>query len=217
MDKKTTEPSGPGESRTAQLTGWSKVFGFPKAPHSYGKYVAKASPNKKWSVVFEPGIEYAMMRFQHEFRLVDPHKKVIEAFCGLASPVQRAWWSPDSKIVGVPVDDPNGGLLLYDVKRRRYSLIPFNPYQETATMTSTSVRIGVDRREFEAVFGTEFRPPRDLTFRFTTLRWFAVPETGALKLIEAYRSAPKPKWLPPPSKEMRAYAKAHGIQLLNIK
>ena len=202
-------PPNPSPTR-----GWAKVFGFPKDPRSYGEYVKRPSPNKRLLLVFEPGDEYAMMRYQHEFRLVDAKKALIQVFQGLVSPMQCAWWSPDSRIVAVSVDDPNGGLLLYNVKRRRYSLVHFNSYQEKAHITSTSVKIAVDQSEFEAIFGKEFRPPRDVSFRFAALRWFPAPEVGAWKLGAAFRCAPKAKWQPPPSKAMRAYAKEHGIELL---
>jgi hypothetical protein len=199
------------------LRGWSRIFGFAKDPRSYGQYVTSPSPDGRFMLVFEPGIEFAMMRCQHAFRLVDSNRTVVQAFQGLVSPMQRAWWSPDSRIVAVPIDDRKGGLLLFDVTRQRYSLIPFSSYQETAVVTSTGVRTSVDRSQFEAIFGKEFRPPRDVLFRFAALRWFAAPETGAWKLSSAFRSAPQARWQPPPSKEMRAYAKKHGIGLLRAR
>lgn len=191
------------------------MFGFPKDPCPYGEYVKHTSPDGKYILVFEPGLEYSMMRYQHQFRLVTSAKNLVQAFRGLASQMQRAWWSPDSRVVAIPVDDRNGGLLLYEIKRNRYSLVRFDPYQETVRVSSAGVRIGVERREFEAVFGKEFPPPPELFLRFAALRWFAVPETGLWKLREAFRSAPRVRWSP--SKEMRAYAKTQGIELLNTK
>ena len=38
-------------------------------------------------MVFEPGIEYSMMRYRHEFPLVDSHKTLVQAFSGLDVPV----------------------------------------------------------------------------------------------------------------------------------
>jgi hypothetical protein len=168
-------------------------------------------------VVFEPGIEFAMNWYHHQFRLVDSSKAVVQAFQGLVSPLQLAWWSPDSRIAAVPITNHNDGLLLLDVKRRRYSLILFNAHQTTAAVTSRGVRVSVDRGQFEAIFGKRFPPPRDVFFQFASLRWFAAPESGAWKLGSALRTAPQPRWEPPPSKEMRAYAKELGISLPRAK
>lgn len=193
---------------------WRKVFGFPSDLPSFGKYVAFISPSKKLKLVFEPGIECAMMRYQFQFRLVDSRLSVLQSFGGLVSPMQHAWWSRDSRLVAIAVEGPNGGLLVYEVKGQRYSLLRFNAYQETAMVTSRSVRIGVDRQEFEAVFGTEFQPPRDTRFPLSSLTWFPAPEKGAWKLNVAFRRAPRAKWEPAPSKAMREYAKKNGITLL---
>lgn len=217
MCRQKNQHDSPRQPKPSLDRGWAKIFGIPMDPRSYGAYVKRPSPNKEFLVVFEPGVEYAMMRYQHEFRLLDSSKILVQAFHGLASPIQNAWWSPDSRIVAVPIDDPKGGLLLFDVKRQRYSLNHFNSYQETTKVTCTSVRIGVERREFEAVFGKEFRPPSDVSFRFATLRWVTAPETGDWKLGTAFRSAPKARWQLPPSKAMKAYAKEHGIKLLIAK
>jgi hypothetical protein len=200
-------------ARPAPLRGWAKVFGFPKHPQSFGAYVRCASPDGKHALAFEPGLEYSMMRYQHQFRLVDPSKNVVQAFAGLFSAVQLAWWSPDSRIVAVPVDDQYGGLLLYDVRRKLYSLARFSPYEETVTVSSAGLRIAADRREFEAAFGTEFPPPPEIAIQFKALRWFPPPGKGPWKLREAFRSAPKAKWTP--SREMKAYARRNGIELLN--
>ena len=214
--KKNTEnradPAGP-----PRLRGWAKVFGFPKHPQSFGKYVKLTSPDSVLAVVFEPGVECSMMRYSHEFRLVNRDREIVQEFKGMSSPVQEAWWAPDSRVVGVPISDPVCGLLLYDAARRRYSMARFSPYEERVKVTSSSIRIGVDLQEFKAVFGDGFKPPRECSVRFSALRWSAVPEKGAWKLYTALRSAPKLKWQPPPSKEMIAYAREQGIELIGVK
>jgi len=217
MSKQKIQKEAPRLPKASHARGWAKIFGFPRDPRSYGKYVKRPSPNSKNMVVFEPGIEYAMMRYRHEFRLVDSSKTLVQAFHGLASPMQNAWWSPDSRVVAIPIDEPLEGLLLFNVNLQQYSLLLFSAYQQNAEVTSTGVRISVDRSQFIAVFGNEFQPPHDVSILFANLRWFAAPETGAWKLGAAFRSAPKVRWQPPPSKEMRAYAKKHGIKLLRVK
>ena len=190
---------------------WAKIFGF-KNPASYGVYVKKASPDKKHLMVFEPGEEVSMMRYLHQFRLIDPKGTVTEAFKGLAGPMQCAWWTRDSRIVAVPVSDRLDGLLLFHVKKRRYSVVQFNSYQQKPKLTSRGVWICVVLREFRAWFGDQFRTPDDLYIPFTSLHWF--PATEKWDLNPAIRRAPRLRWQPPPSTELKRYAKKNGITLL---
>jgi hypothetical protein len=201
--------AGAPSTKPAPARGWAKVFGFPKDPRSYGEYVKRASPDGRYRLVFEPGLEYAMMRYAHQFRLVDAGKELVEEFRGLTSPAQMAWWSPDSRVVAIPVS----GLLLYAVQRRRYALVPFDIFQNDVALGVAGIRLSVNRQQFAATFGEEFEPPRPVSLRFAALRWFPVPERGPWKLGAALRSAPKLRWLPPPSTSLRASAKAHGIIL----
>jgi hypothetical protein len=149
------------------------------------------------------------MRYAYQFRLVDAHRAVVEEFRGLTAQEQRAWWTPDSRIVAIPAD----GLLLYELHRRRYSVVPFDIFQNELEMGVAGIRVSVSRKEFVAWFGDKFQPPRPVSFRFASLHWFPAPATGKWKLGPALRSAPRLRWLPPPSKELRAYAKAQGITL----
>ncbi len=214
MPRESSPRRAPRPLKATADERWAKVFGFPADARSHGRYATFRAPSRGLVLAFEPGDEYAMMRYQHQFRLVDSKRSVLQAFAGLVSPIQFAWWSPESRIVGIAVEDPFGGLLLYDVVKRRYSLVRFDSYNETAKVTATSVRIGVDADEFRAVFGDEFKPPRSTSFRLSSLTWFAVPEKGPWKLRTAFRKAPKAKWEPPPSKALRDYAKKLGITLL---
>ena len=154
---------------------WERIFGFKAAPGSLGKYVSKPSPDLKFRLVFEPGDEVSMMRYVYQFRLIDAKDTVVQAFKGLASPVQTAWWTPDSRIVAVPLLEKSDCLLLFNVKNREHAVIHFSVYQSDAAFTSRSVRIGVNLREFKATFGDDFEPPGDTVFPFASLDWRPAP------------------------------------------
>jgi hypothetical protein len=213
VSKKDAKPEAPESPKAPALRGWAKVFGFPKDPSSYGKYWKRPSPDRAFTLVFEPGIEYAMMRYAHQFRLVDSSKRVVQAFHGLMSPMQLACWSPDSRIVAISISDPEEGLLLLDVRRQKFSLICYNVYQQIPSVTSAGVRIRMDRDQFIAIFEDVIPVPGDVSIRFAALRWLAAPKAGPWKLDAALRAAPNAYWQPPRTKALRAYAKEHGIIL----
>jgi len=194
-----------------QAFNWKKIFGAKPDPRSYGVYVKKASPDRKHLMVFDPGDEVSMMRYLFQFRLIDAKGTVAEAFEGLYSPMQGAWWSGDSRVAAVPVSDDIDCLLLLHLPKRRYSVVPFNSYQMRARVTSRGVWVCVDLQEFRAWFGREFRPPDDTYLPFASLRWFPVQEKWDLNA--AIRSAPRIRWTPPPSRELKAYARKNGITL----
>ena len=196
---------------------WKKIFGVGRDPRSYGEYVKKAAPDRRHMMVFDPGLEVRMMCCEHGFRLIDARAAVTETFQGLASPMQEAWWSPNSRIVAVPVLERTDCLLLFDLSRRRYSVILFSSYQQKAKVTCRGVRIGVDPGQFREVFGEGFRPPDDTVFPFSSLRWMDAPDKTPWNLGPALRGAPRALWRPPPSREMRAYARKQGISLCGIR
>jgi hypothetical protein len=158
--------------------------------------------------VFGPGVEYAMLRYAYPFRLEDARGALLEAFRGLTSPCPRAAWSPDSRIVAVAVD---GGLLLFDVRARRYAAVRFAAYQQTVRLTREAVRVAVHAGQFRAVFGGRFRPPRASVLPFVGLRWRGAPRTW--QPASMLHGAPAPRWEPPPSPALRAYARARRIKL----
>ncbi len=191
---------------------WANIFGFEKDPRSYGKYVKKPSPDRKHTLVFDPGMEVSMMRYVHECRLIDEKKNVVQDFKGLTCPVQFAWWTPDSRIVAFPTNE-GAGLLLYKVNLRKFSVCFFSSFQQDLKLTARGMTISVNRREFEGWFGKEFDPPNDNVLSFSGLQWFDAPDKGPWKLGFAVKAAPRLKWDPPPSKELRAYARKNRITL----
>lgn len=190
--------------------GWVKIFGEKPDACSYGKYVTKTSPSRKLILAFDPGGEYSMMRYSYSFRLIDREGNVLEKFFGLSSPVQSARWSPDSRFAGVPTDE---GLLLLNADRRMFSAVRFDPYNERARLTNSSVVIKADPAAWRSAFGTRFKPPRPSSIRFSALAWEPVPEKW--NLGPAVRRAPRIYWVP--SGELRAYAKKNRIKLLGVK
>jgi hypothetical protein len=191
---------------------WEKIFG-PRDPRSYGEYVKKPSPDKTHILVFDPGIEVRMMMSVYQFRLINAASGVVEAFEGLEGAMQDAWWTSDSTMVAIPVSDRRDGLLLFRVHSKRYSFVPFNSYQQTARLTTRGVWIAPDLKEFRGWFGDQFRPPDPIHFPFASLRWFPVVEKWK-NLDTAVRVAPPLRWLPPPSKELKAYARKKGITVI---
>jgi len=203
MAAKTKEEQFPQEA-PRPLRGWAKLFGFAPDGRSYGKYIAHPSPDRAHRVVFEPGIEYAMMRYAHQFRLVDGRRTVVQPFRGLEAPMQMAWWTPDSRIVAVPIDNGKGGLLLYEVKRRRFSLVLMSPHQQNPALTRTTLAVSVDEPQYHMLFGDEVGVTPPCLFRLSALSWFPAPAEGPWKLREAFRAAPDAPWLPAPAIVRRA-------------
>lgn len=195
------------------MMDWEKIFGPERDPQSYGKYVKKASPDKRYILVFDPGIEVSMMCSVYQFRLIDRKQTVVEAFEGLDAAMQAAWWSRDSRLAAVPISDSRSGLLLFRPGGRRFTFVPFNSYQQKARLTTRGVWIAPDLKEFRAWFGDQFRPPDPVFFPFASLRWFPVVPKWK-NLPAAARVAPPLRWLPPPSKELKAYARKNRITLV---
>jgi hypothetical protein len=202
----------PVPEKAPALRGWAKVFGVPKDPGSYGKYRKKPSPDGAFALVFDPGFEFAMMGYAHQFRLVDPQKNVLEAFSGLTSPAQIAAWSPDSRIVAIPISDPAEGILLLNVRRRLHSFILCDIYLQEMKLESRGVRIGMDAWQFEAIFEGAVPLPEDVVIRFADLRWFPSPRAEAWDLKQVLKSAPSAHWKPPRTKAFREFAKKRGIE-----
>ena len=190
---------------------WEKIFGAKRDPRSYGVYVKKPSPDGRYILVFDPGIEVSMMCGVYHFRLINAAGEVVEAFQGLECSMQDAGWTSDSRMVAVPVCDRRDCLLLFHPAKQQYSVVPFNSYQQEAELTTRGVWIGPDLKEFRGWFGDQFRPPDPVYFPFASLRWFPVAEKW--NLAAALRVAPPVPWLPPPSKELKAYAKKKGITI----
>lgn len=189
---------------------WEKVFGFKKNPASYGKYVRKYSPDRRRILVFDPGLEVSMMRYEFAFRLIEPDGTVLESFRELSSPLQFAWWSADSRIVAVPaIAQAYSCLLLFNPSRRLYAVIRSDPYLETPSVSPRGARIGVDPEQFHWIFGDELRPPDPVSFPFSSLTWAPPPATWRIDPV--IRRAVAPWWH---SKEqMKAYAKKQGLSL----
>jgi hypothetical protein len=160
-------------------------------------------------LAFTRGHELTMMRYTYGFRLVDARGRVREPFGELNSVTPTAVWTPDSRIVAVPVGED--GLLLYDVTRRRYAVLGFNAYSLRVTLTRDTVRIAPDLEQFRLVFGRRFRPPRPNVVALATLRWRPAPR--AWKLATALHRAPGFRWQPPPSPALLKYAKKHHVTI----
>lgn len=190
---------------------WEKVFGCKADPRSYGEYIVRRSPDRGHAVVFDPGIEWRMGCCEHDFRLIDAKNSVVEPFRELETVSQTAWWTPDSRIVGVAVQ---GGsiLLFFHLKRRRYALLGFGAYMLRARLNAAGARIDMDPSQFRGIFGgTRFAPPRSMFFPFSSLRWRPAP--AKWELGRECRRLPRYEWLPPPSKELLAYARKQGLSL----
>jgi hypothetical protein len=151
------------------------------------------------------------MRYSFQFRLVDKERAVLQAFKGLSTPVQSAWWTPDSRIIAVPLYE--GALLLYHAGKGRYSLIRFSAYQQTARLSNAGAWIRFEPREFSAVFGREFKPPEPTLFKFHSLAWVPAP-AGEWRLT-GIRKAPQVEWEPSP--EMARAARRRGVTIVRRK
>jgi hypothetical protein len=191
---------------------WEKVFGSKRDPRSYGEYVVRQAPDRRHAVVFDPGMEWRMGCCEHSFRLIDSKKSVVEPFQELSTPIQRAWWTPDSRIVGVSVMARVDAMLFFHLQRREYALLQCSAYMLRARLDSRGVRVDMDPSQFRGIFGgTKFKPPRSMFFAFSSLRWRPAP--AEWKLGPELRDLPYYKWLPPPSQELRSYARKHGLSL----
>lgn len=189
---------------------WERIFGAKADPRSYGEYAVRRSPDRRHALVFDPGFEWRMGCCEHAFRLIDAKGAVVEAFKELDTVCQQAWWTPDSRIAGVSV---LGGsrLLFYHLRRREYALLGFGAYLLRARTTSRGVWVDMDPSQFRGVFaGTPYRPPRRLFFPFSSLRWKPAPARWGFKRAEL-KDLPHYRWLPPPCKELRAFARKQGL------